>query len=125
MKQTAILLLHCPDKQGIITEITKFITDNNGNIIYLDQYVDHIEEHFFMRVEWTLEKFLVPAEKLEEYIRTLYAQRYDMQFSLYFGNVRPRMALFVSKMNHCLYELLARYQAGELNVDIPCIVSNH
>ena len=125
MKQTAILLLHCPDKQGIITEITKFITDNNGNIIYLDQYVDHIEEHFFMRVEWTLEKFLVPAEKLEEYIRTLYAQRYDMQFSLYFGNVRPRMALFVSKMNHCLYDLLARYQAGELNVDIPCIVSNH
>ena len=125
MKQTAILLLHCPDKQGIITEITKFITDNNGNIIYLDQYVDHVEEHFFMRVEWTLEKFLVPADKLEEYIRTLYAQRYDMQFSLYFGNVRPRMALFVSKMNHCLYDLLARWQAGELNVDIPCIVSNH
>ena len=125
MKQTAILLLHCPDKQGIITEITKFITDNNGNIIYLDQYVDHVEEHFFMRVEWTLENFLVPAEKLEEYIRTLYAQRYDMQFSLYFNNVRPRMALFVSKMNHCLYDLLARYQAGELNVDIPCIVSNH
>ena len=125
MKQTAILLLHCPDKQGIITEITKFITDNNGNIIYLDQYVDHVEEHFFMRVEWTLEKFLVPADKLEEYIRTLYAQRYDMQFSLYFGNVKPRMALFVSKMNHCLYDLLARWQAGELNVDIPCIVSNH
>ena len=125
MKQTAILLLHCPDKQGIITEITKFITDNNGNIIYLDQYVDHVEEHFFMRVEWTLEKFLVPSEKLEEYIRTLYAQRYDMQFSLYFGNVKPRMALFVSKMNHCLYDLLARYQAVELNVDIPCIVSNH
>ncbi|MBR6893910.1 MAG: formyltetrahydrofolate deformylase [Bacteroidaceae bacterium] len=125
MKQTAILLLHCPDKQGIITEITKFITDNNGNIIYLDQYVDHVEEHFFMRVEWTLENFLVPVEKLEEYIRTLYAQRYDMQFSLYFNNVRPRMALFVSKMNHCLYDLLARYQAGELNVDIPCIVSNH
>ena len=124
MKQTAILLLHCPDKQGIITEITKFITDNNGNIIYLDQYVDHVEEHFFMRVEWTLENFLVPADKLEEYIRTLYAQRYDMQFSLYFGNVKPRMALFVSKMNHCLYDLLARYQAGELNVDIPCIVSN-
>ena len=125
MKQTAILLLHCPDKQGIITEITKFITDNNGNIIYLDQYVDHIEEHFFMRVEWTLEKFLVPAEKLEEYIRTLYAQRYDMQFSLYFGNVRPRMALFVSKMNHCLYDLLARWKAGEFACDIPCIVSNH
>ena len=125
MKQTAILLLHCPDQQGIITEITKFITDNNGNIIYLDQYVDHFEAHFFMRVEWTLDGFNIPVDKLEEYIRTLYAQRYDMNFRLYFGNAKPRMALFVSKMNHCLYDLLARYQAGELNVDIPCIVSNH
>lgn len=125
MKSTAILLLHCPDKQGIITEITKFITDNNGNIVYLDQYVDHIEENFFMRVEWTLDKFLIPSEKIAEYIDTLYAQRYDMNFNLYFGNVKPRMALFVSKMNHCLYDLLARYQAGELNVDIPCIISNH
>ncbi len=125
MKSTAILLLHCPDKQGIITEITKFITDNNGNVVYLDQYVDHIEEHFFMRVEWTLDNFLIPAEKIEDILTTLYVQRYDMQFNLYFGNARPRMALFVSKLNHCLYDLLARYQAGELNVDIPCIVSNH
>ncbi len=125
MKSTAILLLHCPDKQGIITEITKFITDNNGNIIYLDQYVDHIEEHFFMRVEWTLDNFIIPSEKIEDILNTLYVQRYDMQFNLYFGNVRPRMALFVSKLNHCLYDLLARYQAGELNVEIPCIVSNH
>ncbi len=125
MKSTAILLLHCPDKQGIITEITKFITDNNGNIIYLDQYVDHIEEHFFMRVEWTLDNFIIPSEKIEDILNTLYVQRYDMQFNLYFGNVRPRMALFVSKMNHCLYDLLARYQAGELNVEIPCIISNH
>ncbi len=125
MKSTAILLLHCPDKQGIITEITKFITDNNGNVVYLDQYVDHIEEHFFMRVEWTLDGFLIPSDKIEDILSTLYVQRYDMQFSLYFGNARPRMALFVSKMNHCLYDLLARYQAGELNVDIPCIVSNH
>ncbi len=125
MKSTAILLLHCPDKQGIITEITKFITDNNGNVVYLDQYVDHIEEHFFMRVEWTLDNFLIPAEKIEDILTTLYVQRYDMQFNLYFGNTRPRMALFVSKLNHCLYDLLARYQAGELNVDIPCIVSNH
>ena len=125
MKSTAILLLHCPDKQGIITEITKFITDNNGNVVYLDQYVDHNEEHFFMRVEWTLDGFLIPSDKIEDILSTLYVQRYDMQFSLYFGNSRPRMALFVSKMNHCLYDLLARYQAGELNVDIPCIVSNH
>jgi len=125
MKPTAILLLHCPDKQGIITEITKFITDNNGNIVYLDQYVDQLEGRFFMRVEWELDNFLIPSEKINEYIDTLYSQRFDLKFHLYFGNVKPRMALFVSKMSHCLYDLLARYKAGELNVDIPCIVSNH
>jgi len=125
MNSTAILLLHCPDRLGIITEITKFITDNNGNIVYLDQYVDEVDHMFFMRVEWDLKDFLIPEDKIEEYIDTLYSRRYDMKFRLYFGNVKPRMAIFVSKMSHCLYDLLARYKAGELNVEIPCIVSNH
>ena len=125
MKPTAILLLHCPDQQGIITEITKFIADNLGNIVYLDQYVDREDGVFFMRIEWELDKFLIPREKIKEYIDTLYAQRYDMTANLYFNDVKPRMAIFVSKMSHCLYDLLARYKAGEFNVDIPCIVSNH
>ena len=125
MKPTAILLLHCPDQQGIITEITKFITDNLGNIVYLDQYVDREDGVFFMRIEWELDKFLIPREKIKEYIDTLYAQRYEMTANLYFNDVKPRMAIFVSKMSHCLYDLLARYKAGEFNVDIPCIVSNH
>ena len=125
MKPTAILLLHCPDQQGIITEITKFITDNLGNIVYLDQYVDCEDGVFFMRIEWELDKFLIPREKIKEYIDTLYAQRYEMTANLYFNDVKPRMAIFVSKMSHCLYDLLARYKAGEFNVDIPCIVSNH
>lgn len=125
MRPTAILLLHCPDKQGIITEITKFITDNNGNIVYLDQYVDRQDGMFFMRLEWELDGFIIPRDKLKDYIQTLYAQRYDMTFSLYFSDVKPRMAIFVSKMSHCLYDLLARYNAGEWNVEIPCIISNH
>ena len=125
MQPTAILLLHCPDQQGIITEITKFITDNLGNIVYLDQYVDREDGVFFMRIEWELDKFLIPREKIKEYIDTLYAQRYEMTANLYFNDVKPRMAIFVSKMSHCLYDLLARYKAGEFNVDIPCIVSNH
>ena len=125
MKPTAILLLHCPDQQGIITEITKFITDNLGNIVYLDQYVDREDGVFFMRIELELDKFLIPRENIKEYIDTLYAQRYDMTANLYFNDVKPRMAIFVSKMSHCLYDLLARYKAGEFNVDIPCIVSNH
>ncbi len=125
MKPTAILLLHCPDRQGIITEVTRFITDNNGNIVYLDQYVDRQDGMFFMRIEWELDGFIIPREKLKEYIQTLYATRYEMTFNLYFNDVKPRMAIFVSKMSHCLYDLLARYKAGEWNVEIPCIVSNH
>lgn len=125
MKPTAILLLHCPDEQGIISEVTKFITDNQGNIVYLDQYVDREDGMFFMRIEWELKNFTIPREKIYEYIDTLYSQRYKMTFNLYFNDERPRMAIFVSKMSHCLYDLLARYKAAEWNVDIPCIVSNH
>jgi formyltetrahydrofolate deformylase len=125
MQPTAILLLHCPDKLGIITEITKFITDNHGNIVYLDQYVDKVDSRFFMRIEWELTNFAIPSDKIEEYIETLYGKRYDMAFDIYFNSQKPRMALFVSKMSHCLYDLLARYKAGELDVEIPCIVSNH
>ena len=125
MKPTAILLLHCKDQTGIISEVTKFITDNKGNIVYLDQYVDHEDGMFFMRIEWEVEGFVIPRERIMEYIQTLYAQRYEMTFNLYFNDEKPRMAIFVSKMSHCLYDLLARYKAGEWNVEIPCIVSNH
>lgn len=125
MTPTAILLLHCQDKPGIISEITKFITDNQGNIVYLDQYVDHEDGMFFMRIEWELEGFLVPRDRIKEYIETLYSLRFGITFSLYFNDEIPRMAIFVSKMSHCLYDLLARYKAGEWNVEIPCIISNH
>lgn len=125
MGPTAILLLHCPDKPGIISEVTGFITDNRGNIVYLDQYVDRENRVFFMRVEWELEAFLIPREKIKEYFDTLYGAKYEMESSLYFSDVKVKMAIYVSKMSHCLYDLLARYKAGEFSVDIPCIVSNH
>lgn len=125
MMKTAKLLLHCLDKPGILAEVTDFITVNKGNIIYLDQYVDHVENIFFMRIEWELKDFLVPQEKIEDYFATLYAQKYDMNFRLYFSDAKPRMAIFVSKMSHCLFDLLARYTAGEWNVEIPLIISNH
>lgn len=125
MMKTAKLLLHCPDQPGILAEVTDFITVNKGNIIYLDQYVDHVENIFFMRIEWEFESFLVPQEKIEDYFETLYAQKYGMSFRLYFSDVKPRMAIFVSKMPHCLFDLLARYTAGEWNVEIPLIISNH
>ena len=125
MMKTAKLLLHCPDQPGILAEVTDFITVNKGNIIYLDQYVDHVENIFFMRIEWELKDFLVPQEKIEDYFRTLYGQKYEMDFRLYFSDVKPRMAIFVSKMSHCLFDMLARYTAGEWNVEIPLIISNH
>lgn len=125
MMTTAKLLLHCPDKPGILAEVTDFITVNKGNIIYLDKYVDHVENIFFMRIEWELKDFLVPQEKIEDYFRTLYGQKYEMDFRLYFSDVKPRMAIFVSKLSHCLFDMLARYTAGEWNVEIPLIISNH
>ena len=122
---TAKLLLHCPDKPGILAEVTDFITVNKGNIIYLDQYVDHVENIFFMRIEWELKDFLVPQEKIEDYSELSNGQKYEMDFRLYFSDVKPRMAIFVSKLSHCLFDILARYTAGEWNVEIPLIISNH
>lgn len=122
---TAILLIHCPDRPGLIALLTDFINTNGGNIIYLDQHVDRLEKVFFMRIEWELEKFIIPREKIDEYFKTLYAIKYDMTYRLYFSDDAPRMAIFVSKMSHCLFDLLARYTAGEWNVSIPVIISNH
>ncbi len=124
-KNTAVLLIHCPDKPGILAVVTEFINLHKGNIIYLDQYVNREEGIFFMRVEWELDNFEIPREKIQEYFQTLIANRYEMNFRLYFSDVKPRMAIFVSKMSHCLYDLLARYSAGEWAVDIPLIISNH
>lgn len=124
-KPTAVLRMHCPDCPGIIAVITEFITTNRGNIVYLDQYVDRVEGVFYMRVEWELEDFVIPTEKIDEYFNTLYAERYAMTYRISFSNRPLRMAIFVSKMSHCLYDMLARYIAGEWDVEIPIIISNH
>ncbi len=124
-QNTAVLLMHCPDKPGIIAVITEFINTNGGNILYLDQYVDRINGIFYMRAEWDLENFSIPQEKIKDYFETLYANRYEMTYRLSFTQRKQRMAIFVSKMSHCLYDILARYVAGEWDVEIPLIVSNH
>jgi len=124
-KKSAILLIHCPDKPGIVVAITDFIHNNGGNILYLDQHVDSERGVFFMRIEWDLEKFVIQRDKIGEYFETLVGLRYQMTSQLHFSDTKLRMALFVSKMSHCFYDLLARYESGELNVDIPIIISNH
>ncbi|HBJ76557.1 MAG TPA: formyltetrahydrofolate deformylase [Porphyromonadaceae bacterium] len=123
--ETAVLLISCPDEKGIIAVVTDFISVNGGNIVYLDQYVDVGGGNFFMRVEWELEHFAIPENRIQEYFNTLYAERYKMNFELYFNTQTPRMAIFVSKMSHCLYDILGRYMSKELKVEIPLIVSNH
>jgi formyltetrahydrofolate deformylase len=123
-KSTAILLIHCPDKQGLLALVTEFINKNNGNILYLDQHVDREEKLFYMRVEWDLANFEIPKDKIADYFATLIAHKNEMNYELHFSGEKPRMAIFVSKMSHCLFDLLARYTAGEWNVEIPLIISN-
>ncbi len=125
MNTTAKLLVHCPDRPGILAEITNFITINGGNIVYIDQFVDRVENVFFTRIEWELEGFMIPRDKILDYFNTLYVQKYHMDLRLYFSDEKPRMAIFVSKMSHCLFDMLARYTAGEWDVEIPVIISNH
>ncbi len=124
-KNSAILLIHCPDKPGIVVTITDFIHNNGGNILYLDQHVDSERGIFFMRIEWDLANFAIQRDKIAEYFETLVGSRYGMTSQLHFSDTKLRMALFVSKMSHCFYDLLARYESGELNVEIPVIISNH
>ena len=122
---SAILLIHCPDNKGIVATVSEFIYRNNGNITALAQHVDQDQQVFFMRIEWELDGFIIPDDKIGEYFDTLIAKKYDMQWQLHFSSEVPRLAIFVSRQPHCLYDLLARWKSGELEVAIPLIVSNH
>lgn len=121
----AIILISSPDRPGLVAAVTDFINVNGGNIINLEQHVDKHENEFFMRIEWDLKNFIIPKEKIRDYFQTMYANKYEMTFRLYFNDYTPKMAVFVSKMSHCLFDILARYTAGEWNVEIPLIISNH
>jgi len=123
--RSAILLIHCPDRKGLVSAITEFIFKNDGNILYLDQHVDAEQNIFFMRVEWDLANFSIPSKKIGEYFDTLIGEKFEMQWRLYFSDYTPRMAIFVSKMSHCLHDILSKSQSGEWNVEVPLIISNH
>ncbi len=123
--RSAILLIHCPDRMGLVSIVTEFIFKNNGNVLYLDQHTDAKAQMFFMRVEWDLSNFAIPDEKIGEYFQVLIAERLNMQWSLHFSGETPRMALFVSKLPHCLYDILAHVESGDWKVQVPLIISNH
>ena len=115
----AVLKLTCADKKGIVAAVTKFIAENNGNIINLDQYTDPAQKLFFMRLEWDLSGFKLSREKISAALNKF------GDVSVSFSDQRKRAAIFVSKYDHCLYDLLLRNKSGELNCDIVAIVSNH
>lgn len=122
---TAILLISCPDRKGLVALITDFLHRNHGNIISLDQHVDRSDAHFFMRVEWDLQGFSIPRQKIDEYFGTLIGSPNDMRWTLHFSDRKPRMAVFVTKSSHCLFDILQRYHSREWAVEIPLIISNH
>ncbi len=119
------LLIHCPDQSGIISAVTGFIHGKGGNIVYLDQHVDEEAGVFFMRLQSEFDASSMEFALLEREFEKQLATLYKMQYQFYPGEERPKMALFVSRYNHCLYDLLSRYHSGELSVDIPFILSNH
>ena len=122
--QSLILLISCPDRQGIVAAVTKFIADHNGNILHLDQHVDTEENVFFMRVEFEEQGFAIPAARLSDEFRGI-AGDFRMQWVLRRSDDVPRMALFVSKESHCLFDVLSRVQSGEWRVEVPLVIGNH
>lgn len=121
---TAILLVHCPDQPGLVRCVADFIYENGGNIVHLDQHTDAEAGVFFMRVEWQLEGFRIPREDVGRVFQYV-AEARKMKWSLHFSDEKHRLALFVSKEPHCLYDLLARADSGELGAEISLVVSNH
>ncbi len=121
---TAILLISSPDQKGITAAVTNFIYQNNGNIEHADQHIDSNSNIFFMRIEWSLKGFSIPASQLKAAFKPL-ADKFSMDWSLYFSDKRERAAIFVSDKYHCLYELLYKHKQGYLQCEIPLIISNH
>jgi formyltetrahydrofolate deformylase len=121
---TAVLLLSCQDQKGLVAGTSDFIYRNNGNIVHADQHVDVEAGLFLQRVEWELADFRIPRAELVDAFKAI-AEKFGMQWELHFSDYVPRMAIFVSKLEHCLSDLLVRQRMGEFAAEIPLVVSNH
>ena len=121
---TAVLLASCPDRQGIVAAVTRFIADHRGNIVDLEQHVAREESTFFMRIEFDLGGFGLSPDTFSTAFGPV-AAAFNMTWDLRQTAYRPRMALFVTRETHCVYDILARHRSGEWAVDIPVVVSNH
>lgn len=118
------VLIHCKDQQGIIASTTSCVAANQGNIVYIDQHVDGEEQVFFMRIECVFAD-AAAAARFQTQFKEGPARDFQMKYEMSSDAHKPVMALMVSKYDHCLYDLLGRYKSGEMEVDIPLIISNH
>jgi formyltetrahydrofolate deformylase len=123
--QKIIILIHCKDQKAIISTVTNYIASKEGNIIYLDQHVDADEDVFFMRLECEFSVQNWDLSSIKKDFQTQLANPLNLSWEIYTQEEKPKMALFVSKYDHCLYDILGRYSAGELHLEIPLIISNH
>ena len=119
------LLIHCKDQPNIIASVTNFMADNKGNIVYIDQHVDREQNIFFMRLECEFETELFSIDSFKALFSESLVDKFQLKWRMYSAERKPRMALFVSKYDHCLYDILGRYNSGELVLEIPFILSNH
>jgi formyltetrahydrofolate deformylase len=128
---TATLLISCPDQRGLVAKIANFIYDNGGNIIHADQHTDFAAGLFLTRIEWQLNGFHLPQDLIGSAFNVfakrheVFAQPLNASWELHFSDTIPRIAIWVSKQDHCLYDLIWRHRAKEFAAEIPLIVSNH
>ena len=120
----AIILISCPDQKGITAAVTDFVFKRGGNIVHADQHTDAQANTFFMRIEWELEGFSVARDAIAQEFFPL-VERFAMTSELYFTDQPVKIAVFVSKHLHCLYDLLYRHKTGQLFCDIVLLISNH
>ncbi|MGP1382468.1 MAG: formyltetrahydrofolate deformylase [Thainema sp.] len=124
MTATATLLVSCPDQQGLVAKISSFIYSNGGNIIHADHHTDLAADLFLTRIEWQLDDFHLDRELVGPAFNAI-AKPLQANWHLHFSDTKPRLSIWVSRQDHCLYDLLWRYKSGELNAEIPLIISNH
>jgi len=124
LKETAILLISCPDQKGLVAGVADFVFRNGGNIVHAEQHIDASEGIFFHRVEWEMNGFALPRHEIAPAFKHL-ADRFRMDWQLHFSSEQARLAIFVSTADHCLLELLYLHRLGELAGTAACVIGNH
>ncbi|MFH1198189.1 MAG: formyltetrahydrofolate deformylase [bacterium] len=122
--QTAILLLSCPDRRGLVSRLSNFVFERGGNILDLDEHVDIDDKYFFVRIAWDIKDFSVPKTEVADAFAPL-GKEFNAEWKINFTGSKQRIAVLVSKHDHCLQEILWRHKLGEFNIEIPLVISNH